>query len=135
MKNILIVDDDLPTRILVSELMQNTVHVIGTGSENETMKFIKITDLSFSLVLMDYFLPDSNGVELYKKLKFLLPGTPFIAISAAVTSEIKFKCIKAGFNGFFTKPFHLDALKKTIISYCFNSRNLVQQNLYKKLGN
>lgn len=119
MSNLLIVDDDVATRILISELLGGyELNIFEAGNGKDAIKIIRNQKDSISLVLLDIFLPDSSGFEVIKKIKVELPDVPVLAITAVAIDEVEKKCRKFGFKAFFPKPLDLGSLKFTILDYC-----------------
>jgi DNA-binding response OmpR family regulator len=57
--------------------------VLTTAGAQETLNLLQERpDLSPDLVLMDFVLPDMNGVELVRRLRELRPGLPVLYFSA-----------------------------------------------------
>ena len=58
-------------------------------------------------VLLDYHLPDINGIEVFKKIKEIDPDVKVYFISAEPTPEIQDEAERLGAKGFFMKPINL----------------------------
>jgi two-component system, cell cycle response regulator DivK len=58
------------------------------------------------LVLMDYQLPDLNGVEALGRLRGndATAGIPVVALTASAMREDRERFLAAGFDGYLTKP-------------------------------
>jgi signal transduction histidine kinase/DNA-binding NarL/FixJ family response regulator len=61
---------------------------------------------TYDLILTDFMLPDTNGVELAREMLTLLaePKPPIIAVTAYSTPEKMAQAREAGISGFVTKP-------------------------------
>jgi DNA-binding NarL/FixJ family response regulator len=57
------------------------------------------------LVILDYFLPDSTGSEVYKKLKVLDPSVKVVITSGFEYDEKIQEVLNQGALGFLGKPF------------------------------
>lgn len=103
MATVLLIEDDLTfSRILEGFLTKNgfTVKVCHTGKEG--LKLAK--EQSFSCVLLDYRLPDSNGMEVLEGLKEISPETPVIIMTSFNDIRTAVTAMKAGAMEYITKP-------------------------------
>lgn len=76
-----------------------------------------------SLILLDIFLNDTNGVEVLKKIKsnFRLSSIPIVLMSADTQIEAKAK--EAGADDYLKKPFELTDFLKKVEKYTQNGLN------------
>ncbi|MEO1017265.1 MAG: response regulator [Pseudomonadota bacterium] len=89
------------SRILT--LAGHEVTVARTGAEAVDL----ITEGTFDLVLMDLNMPEMDGIEAVKMLRFMNDPNelaPIIALSADATPETIEACRQAGFSDYLTKP-------------------------------
>jgi len=56
------------------------------------------------LLIVDFKLPDIDGLEVVKAIRKINKNIPIIAQSAHATAEDKKKCLKAGCDFFIPKP-------------------------------
>lgn len=108
-KMILIVDDELGIRELLRECLEDEGYVVKLAENAlEADKIVK--EQRFDLILMDVWLPDMDGVSLFKR--FLSNGitTPVIMMSghASITSALE--AIRIGARDFLEKPLSLSKL-------------------------
>jgi CheY-like chemotaxis protein len=73
----------------------------------------------YDIILTDYRLPDTNGVELTKKILQLCsdPKPAVFAVTAYSTRERRDECLEAGMAGFISKPITLEKLRTTIANW------------------
>jgi DNA-binding NtrC family response regulator len=111
-KTILLVeDDDAISELLVQMIEQETPHKVYTASDGpQALNLVKA--VKPNLLILDYWLPSTQGIELYDRLgaEKGLKQVPTIMLSAnAPMSEVKKRPIT-----FIKKPFDMDRLLQTI---------------------
>jgi len=115
---LLLVDDDEQTRILVSDLLDDTViEVIESGNGNEALDIFIRERMDIFLVLLDIWLPGCDGWQLIRLIRQIDPDIPVVAISAASPAEIIANARVAGFTDYMVKPLDLNRLRGMILSY------------------
>ena len=72
----------------------------------------------YDLVLMDVHMPASDGIEATRRIRAAEAGrrTPIIALTADALSEDRDACLKAGMDGFLTKPLDRERLADVLAS-------------------
>jgi two-component system response regulator (stage 0 sporulation protein F) len=99
---ILVVDDEVDLRAFLTEFCAvNGYEAKCAGDGLAGLRYIE--EGSFDLVIVDYLMPELNGVELVKRAKERNPGLPVIAMSAWYEMERAFR--EAGAYKFMKKPF------------------------------
>ena len=103
-KTILIVEDDDPSFIYVSEIIK-TFHPIIVRCKSGLVAFFQCMNYPFpDLVLMDIKLPEMSGYDSTRLIKKYQPNIPIIALTACAMQEEKQKCFLAGCDEYLTKP-------------------------------
>jgi len=109
----LIVDDDLEIQENLVEILKGADYAPDTaGSAKEALE--KIRQGQYKIVLLDYMLPDLNGIETLTELKRISPKSKVIMITAFATIENAVEAIKKGASEYVTKPFRIDELLNLI---------------------
>ncbi len=105
MTNILIVDDDIPTTLILDSLLRKAGFKTMCAYDLASAERL-IRGESVSLVLMDVNLPDGNGLDLCQKMAAdsVLSGIPLIFISSSDDVDIKVRGFAAGAVDYITKP-------------------------------
>ncbi|MDE6091651.1 MAG: hybrid sensor histidine kinase/response regulator, partial [Ruminococcus sp.] len=97
-------DDDLCLSVMQSlkEIGAEAAYVTDGMQVIET---IKNNPDKFDVILVDWRMPDMNGVEIAKKIReYTTSNIPVILISAYDLAEMEEKAKDAGINGFIPKP-------------------------------
>jgi two-component system, NtrC family, response regulator AtoC len=109
---ILVVDDEQLIRWTLAErLTQEGYEVLEAGTAKEALaRFGPRTDL----VLLDYKLPDSDGLRVLKTMKSTDPDVPVILLTAFSSIETAVEAMKQGAYHYANKPFNLDELSLVV---------------------
>ena len=110
--NILVVDDDLLNRELISKVLRKDGHRVVEACDGALALEI-LQALSFDLVVTDFVMPKLNGLKLVEHLHLLQPRLPIIFITGYL-STVSGKAILDNVAEFLPKPFELDVLRSTV---------------------
>ncbi|WP_299582822.1 sigma-54-dependent transcriptional regulator [uncultured Sunxiuqinia sp.] len=103
MSKILIIDDDtFICEILKKQLTSNGYQVETAFSGRKGMEAVK--SKTFDLVLCDFRLPDTDGLELLQRIKAISRSTIVIIITAYADVRQAVKLMKMGAEDYITKP-------------------------------
>ncbi|MDA8523641.1 response regulator [Acidovorax sp. NCPPB 4044] len=114
MANILVVDDELGIRDLLSEILNDEGHSVDLA-ENATQARIARAAHGYDLVLLDIWMPDTDGVSLLKE--WATAGTltmPVIMMSGHATIDTAVEATRIGAFSFLEKPITLQKLLKAV---------------------
>ena len=114
---ILVVDDLLENRDLLTRLLARDGHVVLTASNGEEALGLVARE-QLDLVLLDVMMPRLSGFEACRELK-QQPSTrliPVVLITALQDSGAKIRGIEAGADDFLTKPFNSHELQARVRS-------------------
>jgi DNA-binding NtrC family response regulator len=110
MANILVVDDELGIRDLLSEILFDEGHQVELA-ENAAMAREARLRMRPDLVLLDIWMPDTDGVSLLKEWATLgLLNMPVIMMSGHATIDTAVDAVKIGAHAFLEKPITLQKL-------------------------
>ncbi len=102
---ILIVDDNLSIRKVLSALLAAEGHQVVAALEDGSRLFECIKQSSPDLVCLDYHLPGRNGLELLAALHAASPQIAVVLITASNDPDLVAQAANAGASGFLHKPF------------------------------
>lgn len=114
MATILVVDDELGIRDLLSEILSDEGHTVDLA-ENATQARAARQRYEPDLVLLDIWMPDTDGVTLLKEWSTSgLLTMPVIMMSGHATIDTAVEATKIGAHSFLEKPITLQKLLKTV---------------------
>ena len=114
MANILVVDDELGIRDLLSEILNDEGHTVELAENAAQAREIR-SRLRPDLVLLDIWMPDTDGVTLLKEWSATgLLTMPVIMMSGHATIDTAVDAIRIGAQAFLEKPITLQKLLKAV---------------------
>ena len=123
---ILITDDDMDLRELLTEAVKNWGYVVSVARDgDEALRKLRME--RFDIVITDLMMPGMDGLALLQKIKDLDKEILVIIITGYATIETAVKAIESGAYDYIAKPFRLDELMIVIKNACERLR-LVLQN-------
>ena len=105
-KNILIVDDEAPIREMIAVALEMAGYEC-LEAENTQQAHAIIVDRKPDLILLDWMLPGTSGIELARRLKRdeLTGDIPIIMLTAKGEEDNKIQGLEVGADDYITKPF------------------------------
>jgi DNA-binding NtrC family response regulator len=114
MANILVVDDEMGIRELLSEILGDEGHVVTMAENAQQARQIRATSTP-DLVLLDIWMPDTDGVTLLKEWqRDRLLTMPVIMMSGHATIDTAVEATRIGALNFLEKPISLQKLLKAV---------------------
>lgn len=114
MANILVVDDELGIRDLLSEILNDEGHTVELAENASQAREIRAR-LRPDLVLLDIWMPDTDGVTLLKEWSTTgLLTMPVIMMSGHATIDTAVDAMRIGAQAFLEKPITLQKLLKAV---------------------
>lgn len=115
---VLIVDDNEVNRHMISQLLEPTKVQIELAKSGVDC-LDKTSKNYYNIILMDYMMPDMDGVDTMKNVRHqengLCRNTPIIVLTADGTSNASRRFKELGFDGFLEKPFKSSSLEEMIL--------------------
>jgi signal transduction histidine kinase/CheY-like chemotaxis protein len=113
-KIIMLADDEVMLRDLLAELLESAgYNVIRVNTGIEALKVLT-EELKVDLVILDYNMPEMNGLECSEKIRSLNFTMPVILSSGSMSLNEKYDLDKAGITSVLTKPYEFDTMLQTI---------------------
>ena len=112
-ETILIVEDDEAIQDMLEFSLSTEDHHIHQASNIKSAWQI-IENQSLDLILLDWMLPDGNGVDLLRRIKKHYSTLPVIMLTARAEEEDKIRGLDTGADDYITKPFSVKELKSRI---------------------
>ena len=114
MANILVVDDELGIRDLLSEILNDEGHSVDLAA-NATQARAARSAGTYDLVLLDIWMPDTDGVSLLKEWAASGQLTmPVIMMSGHATIDTAVEATRIGALSFLEKPITMQKLLKAV---------------------
>jgi len=114
MANILVVDDELGIRDLLSEILFDEGHQVELAENAAQAREARLS-MRPDLVLLDIWMPDTDGVSLLKEWATSgLLTMPVIMMSGHATIDTAVEAVKIGAQAFLEKPITLQKLLKAV---------------------
>ena len=114
MANILVVDDELGIRDLLFEILNDEGHTVELA-ENAAQARAARQIARPDLVLLDIWMPDTDGVSLLKEWSTLgLLNMPVIMMSGHATIDTAVEATRIGAQAFLEKPITMQKLLKAV---------------------
>ncbi len=114
MANILVVDDEMGIRELLSEILGDEGHVVTTAENAQQARELRQAGVP-DLVLLDIWMPDVDGVTLLKEWGSAgLLTMPVIMMSGHGTIDTAVEATKFGAIAFLEKPITLQKLLRAV---------------------
>ncbi len=106
-KNILIVDDEAPIREMIAVALEMAGYDC-LEAENTQQAHALIVDRKPDLILLDWMLPGTSGIELARRLKRdeLTDGIPIIMLTAKGDEASRIQGLEGGADDYLAKPFN-----------------------------
>lgn len=127
MAKILLVEDDKNTLEGLTHLLRDEGYTVRAVSDGETALH-EIEKDEYDILVTDLKLPGIDGLELYKRVKGVLPDMTTIVVTAFGTVKTAVEAMKEGVYDYITKPIEVDELL-IIIKNALNRQELLRENI------
>lgn len=113
--NILVLEDNPINQKLIQVILQKAGHEVSIfGHAKEALQALPEHD--FDLVLVDFQLPEINGVEFIKQARLQQPNADYAILTADASPELLALCEQNQIDNLITKPFKLAIIEQLLAS-------------------
>jgi CheY-like chemotaxis protein len=116
-KKILIVEDDLSSRLYLNKILEKTGAVLLNAGDGKEALDTAVEDRDIKIILMDIQLPVMDGYTAAKKIKEIRSDVKIIAQTAYGLSGDMENIIASGFDDYIIKPIYSGQLIEKLSSY------------------
>ncbi len=109
MKHILIVDDEVGSRESLKAIFNQNFRVSTAQNAHDARKLL--SDKPIDLMLLDFMMPDEDGLSFLKETQSTYPNMPVIMVSASTAVRPVVEAIRSGALDFVTKPFDVNEVR------------------------
>jgi len=113
MDKILLIDDDEGLIHFLSRFFQRKGYAVTSCFSGQEAVEI-ISEKKFDLILLDYKMPELNGLETLKKIKSSKVKTPIILMTAYGNTDLAIEAMKYGAYDYLVKPFEREELSRIV---------------------
>ncbi|MEE8311077.1 MAG: UDP-3-O-acyl-N-acetylglucosamine deacetylase, partial [Candidatus Binatia bacterium] len=106
---ILVVDDDATVRTSIGGVLRDEGFEVVTAADGREA-VARVEDTDPSLVLLDVWMPEMDGIEVLSRLQTSRRDLPVIVLSGHGNVEMAVKATRLGAVDFIEKPFSIDGL-------------------------
>ena len=129
----LVVDDDFNTcdsvtKMLVKVGMRAEWTLSGKEAVLRARQSSEMSD-AYRAYIIDWRLPDMNGIEVTRQIRSLNDDTPIIILTAYDWSDIEVEAKAAGVTAFCSKPMFMSDLRETLMSALGQKQTDAEQEL------
>jgi DNA-binding NtrC family response regulator len=130
MANILVVDDEMGIRELLSEILGDEGHVVAVAENAQQAREARAGSTP-DLVLLDIWMPDTDGVTLLKEWqRDGLLTMPVIMMSGHATIDTAVEATRIGALNFLEKPIALQKLLKAVQQGLTRGQEIVRSAMF-----
>ncbi len=113
MAKILIVDDELPIRRTLRDILEFEQYDVDEATDGLDC-IAKVQKEKYDVVIMDIKMPKMDGIEALERLQILAPGLPVVMVSGHGNIETAVDAVKKGAFDYISKPPDLNRMLITI---------------------
>ena len=109
--------DDNKTNLLIIESYAKTLSLQINSFLEPKEALISSSNIEYDLVIVDYMMPEMNGLEFIQEFRKINPEIPIIMLTAVGDDmQLQIKALEYGANDFLSKPINAPAFKARIVN-------------------
>lgn len=112
MRVLVVEDEKYMNRIISKKLKVEGYSVDSCYDGEEALNYIKST--SYDIIIMDIMMPQKNGYEVLKEIRYEGNSVPVLFLTAKDALEDRVKGLDLGADDYLVKPFHFEELMARI---------------------
>lgn len=114
-KRVLVVDDVEANRSVVCRRLERLNYVMSAADSGESALRL-IDQQTFDIILLDYMMPDMNGIDVLRELRTnsRAGDVPIIMLTARADAQTVVASLEAGADDYVSKPIDFDVLAARI---------------------
>ena len=134
----LVVDDDFNTcdsvtKMLVKVGMRSEWTLSGKEAVLRARQSMELGD-AFHAYIIDWRLPDMNGIEVTRQIRSLGDDTPIIILTAYDWSDIEVEARAAGVTAFCAKPLFMSDIRETLMTAIGQKQTVTDDTILPAAG-
>ena len=114
--HVLVVDDEALIRWSLAETLAEEGHRVSEAGDGTTALALLDRAEPFDVVLLDYHLPDSQGLTLLGSIRRLAPEAVVIMMTAFGTPEMVDEALRLGVYNVVSKPFDMHDIAPLVLA-------------------
>lgn len=115
---ILVAEDNPVNQTVAGKVLERLGYrSIMAKDGSEAIDILQRNRDEIQLILMDCRMPGMDGITATEKIRAMQDSIPIVALTANDTDADRNACLKAGMNGFLSKPLRKELLEKTLNKY------------------
>jgi len=126
-EKILVIEDDLNTLEGLAEILEQEKFSVAK-SKNAREALSEVKKSNFDIILIDYLLPDRDGLEVSRIVLDQYPDTKIVMMTAFGSVKNAVEAMKLGIYDYLTKPIDLDELL-IVIHRALKELQLISENI------
>jgi DNA-binding NtrC family response regulator len=133
MAKVLVIDDDRLVRHIIYSGLNgyHEITVLQASDGNHGLQVLE--DEEPSVLLLDIFLPEHHGLELFRKIRAINRKIPIIFITADTSSETAIQAMCAGAFDYLAKPLNIEQVRSLTLS-ALRARRAMDQPVAFSIG-
>jgi len=104
-RRVLFVEDEPALRFSYERYFRNRYDVAFAATGAEALA--QLAAVAPDVLILDMRLPDTDGVDLLRRVRDQRPDIPVLVTTAYVSMEPRLRVLDLAFNGYLIKPFEL----------------------------